>query len=91
MDRPVDADVAPAPPSYTAEATATPWVSHGLLPPDFEVAGGIALDSPYIMSSPHAQAEEMLEAPIDNEPSVVHDSGAPSDWIDICSIPNLLS
>ena len=87
----LDTDVGPAPPSYTAEAPATPWVSLEILPPDSEEAFGIALDSipeddtppgsPLLVVSspaPLADAETFPEAPAEYslESSTFSDSGA---------------
>ncbi|KAM5544822.1 hypothetical protein V8D89_001720 [Ganoderma adspersum] len=89
-----DTDVTPAPPSYAAEATATPWVPREILPPNSEVAFGIALDSipeddtppgspMLVMSSPAplAHAENFHEPPADYhaESPTFQDSDLDSD------------
>ena len=81
-----DTDVTPAPPSYTAEATPTPWVSHPPLPAEPEAACDVSLDSiPEdaatssslgLSASPSTQPI-IIEEPTDSETetSPVHDSG----------------
>ncbi|KAI1792138.1 hypothetical protein LXA43DRAFT_362118 [Ganoderma leucocontextum] len=66
----VDTDETPSPPSYTAEATTTPWIPHEFLPQDSEVACGVPLDS---------IPEDVLGAPTDYETSAVHDSDLDSE------------